>query len=474
MRSRLLKVLVVFSCISSGIANAGSLVPVKATAGDGASFALTVEAPNALVDGASVWLETDDGRLLFEGKTTLENGHAVFKAATTKEQLKDGVSVTVFKEGYQIVSVRENTASELTLNLVPTFSDSYNTLRGNLTGFVPADSDDYVQVGLVAKALKVSDLAQMDPASFISPWKDTIDVFGKREIPSNLVLPDQTLSIWFLSVHLDKPEYRLPVPQGSSERYFGITAQAVAQDLVQAVRNKADPYALLDLLEFKTVGASSPTTVPTVDSDIPLNIDAKDALLTSITLQPSPKNNAPEGTKHIAIALSEVEPGVYVPNDIKQVAYANVILATQGSGTRVVDLWAQGADHLRGEWLEKGKTVLPEVDFKTTLSTPSLEEGWNVNVPRNVNMVVGHVEKKIKTSVGSSKVNSLWTVFASGATRVKLPTYALSQLKDKLSDASFMSVDLLEVGTGGYPFIDGDQAENKLRVFEKIRSKIGN
>lgn len=459
--------------LSAGLANAGALIPIKATKGASAGLVVWLQAKQATTDGAQVWVETRDGKLLFEGKTTLdESGRGVYSAPVTEDQFNDGVAVTVYKEGFEIFSISDNQATELSIELSPTLVDSYATLKGTLTGFVEPDSDDYVKLGLVAKSLRMSDLAELDPSSFISPWKDTIEVFGKRELPSNLVLPDQTLSMFFIPIRVNKPDYRLPVLQGTNERYFGVTAQAVAQDLVQAVRNKAEPYELLDLLEFKSVGYSDRVSTPLINTEIKLDLNAKTKLQDSVTLDPPSKGNGASGVKHLAVALSEVEPGVFVANDIKQVKNAAVTLATASASARVLDLWTKGGDHIRGAWVDKSKKQLPDVSFDRVLDVPAIDGDWLVPAPQGTNFVVGHVEKRYKTSIGSNRVVSLWTVYTSGQNTMKLPVYALSQLKDKLGEAATLSVDLLEVGAGGYPLIDGDKAEQQLRVFEKVRTTL--
>lgn len=120
-------------------------------------------------------------------------------------------------------------------------------------------SNSYIYAGLVFKALSASDLLGFDSRTLVSPIKDTIDVLGPQQVPSNFVAPRQDVPILFGSVRLQKEVYRLPMAPSPSQRLVGIQGQALVSDLLGLIQGGGRPSVdLLNKLKFTRVGVSAP------------------------------------------------------------------------------------------------------------------------------------------------------------------------------------------------------------------------
>ncbi len=121
-----------------------------------------------------------------------------------------------------------------------------------------------IQAGLVFSSLSASDLLGFSVDALISKEKDVIDVFGERKIPSNLVFPDQRVTLLVGRIRLNKPEYRLPIAAdpGSPIRLTAIQGEVSATD---AIFNGSDGLKLLNKTRFRALGVTAPFALPASD-----------------------------------------------------------------------------------------------------------------------------------------------------------------------------------------------------------------
>lgn len=149
--------------------------------------------------------------------------------------------------------------SDLTIYLRPRTEDApLVTARGTLTHWqeVPPGNKTQVIGGMVVRALEAWDLIQFDVRGVVSPYRDTINVLGKREIPSNVVLPDQTVSIVFGNVRLNKPEYRLPVYADRPQRLAYAQGTFKVGDVLSSFQSGKLTLDLLNKIKFVRGGLS--------------------------------------------------------------------------------------------------------------------------------------------------------------------------------------------------------------------------
>ena len=453
------------------LAFAKRLVPVDADPAPGKGVTVTVRTEKGVLAGAQVWIENVDGKLLAEGMTAAD-GH--FTGDISDTVLNSGVSITAHATHHGAVSFLENKAHRVMLELTEIPVDSYSTLTGKLTGFKESDDESKAQLGLVAKAMEMSDLVQLDSSSFISPMKDTIDLLGKRNIPSNIVLPDQTFPVYFIPVHVDKPVFRLPVLEGTSSHYFGVTGAVVVQDAINVIRG-SNAWDIINLLEFQKVGLTAPVPVPAPATGQMISLDVTTNTAIGDTLKLHPGRNTSSGeTKRLAVALWEPLPGVFVPTDIKQVLADDVSLATvETRSAKVLDVLIDtNGDHFRGEWVNKASAAIPEAGLTADVTLTGLNNTWMVRGGEDAQLILGHVEERVATSVGGHRYNDRWVVVGPRKTQLRLPAVAYKALLTELGKISHVSVDLLQLGHASYPFIKGEISSSELSVLEKVRKEI--
>jgi len=465
----------------SSSAFAKRLVPVDITPHSNHLVQVIVSDEKGPLAQAQVWIETASGKLLAELTSDI-NGKSSFQIPSG---LSEPLNVTAFAADHSAVSLLATSSATIHFELPKNIIDSYSTLTGKLTGFQERTSGK-ASVGLVAKALELADLAQLETSAFISPLKDSIDLYGRREIPSNIVLPEQ--SVFFARV--EKPIYRLPVVSGSSSRYFGITAEADTNDALDAIRSK-DPWALIDLMEFKTVGVLQNALEIPVKSNQSIKLDLHAGVALNNTLKLTSDqivNTASNGAevKHLAAALWEAFPGVFVPTDIKQVQDNGVQLQVlDKKSAQILDvLVADDASQFRGVWVPQGVSKLPPNRLGAGLTLQSLEGVWSVSGAENTHWLVARAEEKRKTSLGTTRYEERWVVVSPKSGVVQLPSAATQKLRNTLlGNISHVSVDLLRMHGEGYPIsappvsgqaqlLRGDTFAGDVSSLEKIRREI--
>lgn len=471
-RSRLVAGILLLTSFFGSSAFAKRLVPVDTDPTPAPGVVVTVKSETAPLARAKVWVESLGGKLLAEGET---DGEGRFNGTVSESDLKAGVSVTAHAKGFSAVTFLENVSARVTLELPALPVDSYSILKGKLTGFPDIDDETKAMVGLVAKGLEVTDLVQLDSSSFVSPIKDTIDVFGRREIPSNIVLPDQTFPVYFIPVRVNKPIYRLPVLTGSSSRYFGVTGTVDVQQAINAIRGD-NAWDIINLLEFKTIGISNPVAVPKPNQNIALDVRANTAIKQSVTLTPGRNTSTENETRRLAVAVWEPISGVFVPSDVKVVEDDRVRLSTvDNRASRVMDLFVNGeGTHFRGAWMNPAVTRMPDAGLTADLVVNSLENTWTVRGGENAQLVIAHLESRYKTSVGNHRYDDKWVIVGPRKGSLRLPQVALRAFQgaSTLGKISHVSVDLMQLASGSYPLITGESTAGDLTVLEKVRKEL--
>jgi hypothetical protein len=103
----------------------------------------------------------------------------------------------------------------------------------------------------------VFDLVQFQFNQIISPLRDTVDIMGPRQLPSNLVLPDQRVRIPFSTLHLNKPDYRLPLQAHVPVPLAAVQGEMKSGDVINLFMGggKFD-FGALNILKFTKVGVT--------------------------------------------------------------------------------------------------------------------------------------------------------------------------------------------------------------------------
>lgn len=139
-----------------------------------------------------------------------EDGNVYFETASPEVPK----TIQVKKEGYASITIMGVQTNRAVIYLKRLEQQIPEVLaRGEVTGWKDRQSASRKPVygGLVLRTLNAFDVLSFSMNSVISPLKDTIDVFGPRQIPSNFVLPEQSIPVLIGSVKVNKPFYRLPM-----------------------------------------------------------------------------------------------------------------------------------------------------------------------------------------------------------------------------------------------------------------------
>ncbi len=180
-------------------------------------------------------------------------GAQVIISKLRQEKGSNSLMLTVIKEGYVRFSLIGN-FTNVTVYLKPSPAGMTSHLvAGNFQGWDPLPGKKLVQLGLNFKCPNVLEFLDFQTGMFFSPIKDTINVHGDRQVPSNLVLPDQTVSYSFFNIRLNKPEYHWPLFPTRPLRLVAFEATSKVSDLMGAVQGgyTAD---ILNKINFGRVG----------------------------------------------------------------------------------------------------------------------------------------------------------------------------------------------------------------------------
>lgn len=185
-------------------------------------------------------------------------------------------TITVSKAGYAFTKVIGVQNSHITIFLKPLDNmRSFATVHGSVSGWERDDEllSKPVYMGLVFRSMSAYDLLDFNVKMLVSPLKDEIDIWGKRKIPSNLVIPNQDIPILLGSIHVNKPDYRLPVPPQQDSQLAIVQAQINSSDLIDIGQSgKVEPTSL-NKIHFDRLGISK-TFTPTGEADLQLDLRA--------------------------------------------------------------------------------------------------------------------------------------------------------------------------------------------------------
>lgn len=156
------------------------------------------------IANASVLLGYDAGNP-FPGNSFSTDASGV---AAIPSGWKAALPVTVQASGFITTTIPVAMPGQLTIQLTHQESDAQIEIKGTASGFGHLVDDGRVHFGLLIPAINRSQLLAFDMSSIISPQVDTINVLGQSiDIPSNISLPDQTVTYIF-PIKINKPDYR--------------------------------------------------------------------------------------------------------------------------------------------------------------------------------------------------------------------------------------------------------------------------
>ena len=222
--------------------------------------------------------------------------------------------VTISKQGYETLSLVGVGSRTIHVSLKPITSLFSVIASGTMTGWGGSQDSSMIHGGLVLRTLSATDLLHFDVQSIISPLSDTIDIFGDRRVPSNLVLPTQDVFVLFGSVHLDKPQYRLPLFSNQQAHIVGVQGQMSSGDVFSVLQNGGKlSVSLLNKISFLSFGMSD---LLTPHQDFSQDINTEIPLASGASVLP---NAAPFQGNIVVASVMDLDgtKQTLVPTDVK-------------------------------------------------------------------------------------------------------------------------------------------------------------
>ena len=387
-------------------------------------------------------------------------------------------ALTVNKDGYASLSISGLQSAQVTVYLkalphVASAAGDTVIASGEMPNWPNVGDGNTVTAGLAFRSLSALDLLHFTTESFISPLKDTIDVFGSHDIPSNFMIPDQDVPVLFTSIHVSKPSFRLPVARGKQVQLAGVQGTIAVGDILSIVQGGGKiSMALLNKLTLTHAGLTAPMAT---DSDFHATIDATNELNPRYQVTP----NVPPFAADVLVAAATDMDGsrsVLLPTDIKLAASASspsqvqtvnlsgpdssvgavhdvLTIAMADKGHRLSGIVSGGADSrvAPGEYLNADELA----DAPTVPDTISLQP----------------LRTGLSAVVYESQGAAVWYVYA-------LPGTDASQVPARRLPASTQvtsySVMQLDFGSSfDARTVDGQTVMTKLQRFSRSSAKVG-
>ena len=275
-----------------------------------ASTGLPIEAASVLVG------EKPGAPFADNVSTTDTSGVVEFRASALVANPR--LSVSAFKPGFQALTAFAVESRDLDLHLMPApRMEAMSFQRGKFTGWPTGLGRSRLEMGLFLPAFRASTMMNFDLGKIVSTYKEEMRVFGQvSRIPGNFVLPPQDKTYMFLPVHIEKPEYAMPLEQFSQSHFVSVLGDAPLGDVVSEVRAR-DYLSAMNLVNFSRVNW---TDWRVVNGENRLDIDANRRLQANQVMSFSPEVPADRDLVALALIDPTGEGRALVPTDLKSFA----------------------------------------------------------------------------------------------------------------------------------------------------------
>lgn len=313
-------------------------------------------------------------------------------------------------------------------------------LRGETTGYRNLSSDGTVDIGLVLPTVGRNQLSTMLLTDLVEREIDPVTIHGYTiALPSNLAMPTQQESYFFIPVEISKPSFRSYYPAAGPYAVETVHARFKVNEMVDAVKNKVSLLELLNGFTF-TEGSLSDITIRkgSLQTNLPVN---------GISFQPLIPVVAPAYDNKLAmmaIAMMEKD-GNYFLSDVKKIkSQGRATLSAapnhmqRGLVVRILRFdRPNGADALIGQESVKMSMILSPTNrsdvssFIEIAPSPSLRKGsLGLTPPRKINgltptatyVVLSRVEVNQSNQYKLERVFPQWEVYATDwPSNIELP-----------------------------------------------------
>lgn len=268
----------------------------------------------APIAGATVLLGSEEGKP-FSGNKKITDASGLVSFSAQELKSKPLLSVTAKKSGYAALTILSTNANSVELFLQADPVDSaYGYFRGKVNGWPTGYGSRTLEMGYFLPAFRPEALLNFDPQQIVSSYKVTLDIYGERKIPGNIVFPPQDKTYIIFPVHLEKQDFVMPLPLGMKTHMSSALGVVPLGDAMDAIKQK-DFLQALNLSTFTHVSWTPDRILVNGDHNFDLN-DTQELSQKALT---SHYQNIPSSLDAVAISL--VDPagdrGDFVPLDVK-------------------------------------------------------------------------------------------------------------------------------------------------------------
>jgi hypothetical protein len=230
--------------------------------------------------------------------------------------LKDlSLPVSAGKAGYSNASVFLNHGDTLEISLQPQANDDGVAFMQGQVLDIPHNDKRTLELGLFLPSFRPGSLLNFNPQEVVSSYRVEIDVYGKRRVPGNLVLPAQDKTYFIFPVHIEKPEFMMPLPRGLSAYMTAIAGNVPMGTAIDMMKEKD----FLGILNITTLTHLNWTNKMTVANNERFDISTNQALVQRAIH--SDFQNVPVGLDAVSISLLDPanDRSDFIPLDIKSI-----------------------------------------------------------------------------------------------------------------------------------------------------------
>ena len=182
------------------------------------------------------------------------------------------LSVTIDAPGF----VRTTFADQTPLDTKYTVRRLSRRSRLNLTGvasrFGRIDGGENANVALIVPAFTWESIGSFEISSLISTETDSISTpINEIKIPSNLVVPSQSVQYGFFSIPVQKATYRLVLPDAGRFEFAAIRASFPFQIVADMLRNRFPFTEIIKQFKFNSVGIRALDVSQGAQQEIPVD-----------------------------------------------------------------------------------------------------------------------------------------------------------------------------------------------------------
>lgn len=363
--------------------------------------------------------------------------------ATVSNSWRTPAAVTVDAPGYIRQTLLAQSPGNMIIKLNPAPLVQQAELRGTVTQLPVVDGDKLIDFALVMPAVTKADLLTFDMGQVISPYTDTMSAAGQTsEVPSNISIPRQRES-YFISVTLNKPAYRLKVPNLGQKKFVTARGRFVFKDVVKELR---DGTPFHELINHFTIHAGSIRDVTVIDQITQIDLPGNELQFTNTV--PVRTANANSDEVQIVLAASDYS-GSMIPTDVKRATHGQPLnmQTLPGRQAYIVNVIkkqsemmsnAPGADRMSASLTPYSAGHNPSL--LPLIANPSISAGANyvINLPAapavggiNPTATAAAISDLVEVKEGNKTITlavKRWEVLGSGWNQqITLPQWALGE-----------------------------------------------